>query len=535
MKAPERDIHLPGGYWAEPGRLYAGEYPGHRDPARATDRIAALLDAGIDYFVDLTWPDELPSYSALLPSPYEAGPGRAVTYSRRPIRDHSVPADPVQMIEILDEIDDAVGDGHCVYVHCRAGIGRTGTVVGCWLARRLGGGSAALAALENLWNNAGRDDYYPRTPETDEQIAYVRLWREAGVTSGAATPGDALGASTPRDALGASTSRGTTPRVDAARVATAPAPPPESYAARVHGLVCGIAVGDALGMPVEGRRAGEFPPVLGYTAGGPYELPAGAWTDDTAMALLLAESLTERGANDARDQIHRYTRWQREGHLTSTGRCVGIGATTTRALAQAQWSGNPYSGSHDPAKAEKDPLTRAAIAAAWSIADPEAAIALAAEVARTTHQAPAALDACRYYAALITGALLGAPREQLLAPNYSPVPGLWERKPLRREIAAVAAGGWRKRTAPAADGTAVHALQLALWSLERGPTWRDATIAAIQLGHETAASGAIVGGLAGALYGVGGIPAAWRSALAGAERIAQLADALARSAEPRGG
>ena len=141
----------PGTYWVEPERLLAGAYPGHVDPAYAEARVAALLALGFDWFLDLTWPGELPPYQQLLPGRRDPGYPRPVIYSRRPIRDHDLPRSRRQMAAILDELAEALGDGRRVYLHCRAGIGRTGTVAGCHLARRLGSGAAALAALDRLW------------------------------------------------------------------------------------------------------------------------------------------------------------------------------------------------------------------------------------------------------------------------------------------------------------------------------------------------------------------------------------------------
>lgn len=518
-----------GTYWVEPGRLLAGEYPGSTDPDLARSRIDALLAAGIDYFVDLTWPGELPPYDAFLPSPYAlAGAQRAVVYSRRPIRDHGLPREPLHMLEILDEIDAALRAGNRVYVHCRAGIGRTGTVVGCHLARRLGGGAPALAALEELWVRAGRDRVYWRTPETEEQIEYVRGWSDAAVRGGADAP-------RVPDAVPRAPAGGVPPAVPIVRAVASFSPalsPEERLHDAFHGLVVGLAVGDALGMPVQNRRAGTFLPIGDFVAGGPFDLPRGAWTDDTALALALAESLVERDAFDARDQVARYARWQRDGEPSSTGKCVGISPTTAKALAQAKWSGNPFAGSHDPARAEKEPLVRAGIVAAWAWREPERAVALAADAARTTHQAPLVLDACRYYAALVVGALRGASRETLLAPNYSPVPGLWERRPLRAEIAAIAAGGWSPRAGarPHGGGNAADGLATLLWLLGRGAGFREIVLMAVNLGHDSDTNGALAGQIGGALYGHAAIPAAWRTGLLRADLVAAAADRLLRAA-----
>ncbi|MFO0450095.1 MAG: ADP-ribosylglycohydrolase family protein [Pseudomonadota bacterium] len=512
---------LPGTYWVESTRLLAGEYPGDPDPYHAEQRVRSLLGLGIDYFLDLTWPDELPPYDAWLPSPYARGVERPVVYSRRPIRDHGLPRDPLQMVEILDELDEALAGQHRVYVHCRAGIGRTGTVIGCHLARRLGSGSAALAALDQLWRSAGRTRAWPRTPETDEQVGYVRDWREA--RGELAPPGG-----TPHDNPGAPASGAPLPALPG-EAPLAPVSAADRLQDRYRGQLFGLAIGDALGMPVQLRRPGTFTPIGDLIGGGPFDLPRGAWTDDTALALVLADSLVERQAFDARDQVQRYQRWQRDGYRSSTGQCIGISATTARALAQAQWSGNPFAGPHDPAKAEKEPLVRAGIAAAWALAEPEKAVALGAEAARITHQAPIALDACRFYAALVVGALRGDARERLLQPDYAPVPGLGERRPLRREVAALVAGGWRRAVAdgkPPGGPTAVDGLTVVLWALEQGAAFRPAVLAAVNLGGDADTYGALVGQLAGALYGYASLPPHWRSGVARADLLAATADTL---------
>lgn len=147
---------LPHGvYWVQPGRLLAGPYPDHR--------LERLLDAGITHFVNLTEPHELVPYADDLP------PG--VTHQRFPIEDMGLPSTG-QMRAILDALDTALETGRTVYVHCWGGIGRTGTVIGCWLVRHGLSGPSALAELVRL--RAGRTN----SPETDEQRDFVRHWTE---------------------------------------------------------------------------------------------------------------------------------------------------------------------------------------------------------------------------------------------------------------------------------------------------------------------------------------------------------------------
>ena len=500
-------------YWIIPGRLLAGAYPAGRNIASTVGRLETLRGLGVDYYIDLTWPGELQPYEQLLPDPFAAGGGRPIHYTRRPLADHGLPKTPLQTIEILDEIEEAIGAGHCVYVHCRAGIGRTGLVVGCYLARSLGDGEAALARLDELWQSSERHRDYPHTPETEEQTDYVRVWpahdRVIATRAIHAEPGDAPA------------------ELEEGVLAVA-----ERLQDRYRGMLFGLALGDALGQPVLHRRAGSFTPVADLLGGGPHELPPGAWTDDTALPLLLAEGLLEHGSFDARDQLERLRRWQVGGHLSATGVCLGITAGTARALAQAQWSGNPFAGSHDPARAEQEPLARAGAAAAWALPDLSLALATAVDSARLTHQAPVVLDAMRYFTALLFGALRGEARSELLRPHYCPEPGWWERQPLKPEVAAIAGGSWRDAV-PAAGGRAQDGLSIALWALANGQNFRDTVLRAVNLGGEADSTGALAGQLAGAVYGAAALPAGWRAALARRELLEATADRLLAAAIER--
>jgi hypothetical protein len=163
-------------YWLAP-QLLAGEYPGAATAADALPRLRAILDAGVTYFVDLTEPDELEPYALLLPRVVRRGEPVA-THLRFPIRDLGVPRSPEAMAAILDAIDGTMGIGQTVYVHCWGGIGRTGTVAGCWLVRHGMSGAAALATIEGHMRATSKGYRVPRSPETDEQCAYVLAWSE---------------------------------------------------------------------------------------------------------------------------------------------------------------------------------------------------------------------------------------------------------------------------------------------------------------------------------------------------------------------
>jgi protein-tyrosine phosphatase len=165
----------PNTYWVLAGKLLAGEYPGHVSRAQARVKLRAFLNAGIRHFVDLTEPDELEAYQALLT--VEAQSLRvAVTYARIPIRDYSVPQRPDVMHRILDTINANVERDGITYLHCWGGIGRTGLVVACWLQEQGRTADEALAELARLWQTNQKSKRRPSSPETAAQLAWVRHW-----------------------------------------------------------------------------------------------------------------------------------------------------------------------------------------------------------------------------------------------------------------------------------------------------------------------------------------------------------------------
>lgn len=156
-------------YWVIPGKFLAGEYPRNWDDESSREKLASICRAGVSVFVDLTEADEgLKPYAQLLEGP---------SHERFPIPDLSTPSSAQHTRSILDAIDGHLDAGRVVYLHCWGGIGRTGTIVGCWLARHHGVGQAALDRLKELWQDNPKS-LYTSSPETPHQRRYVREWRE---------------------------------------------------------------------------------------------------------------------------------------------------------------------------------------------------------------------------------------------------------------------------------------------------------------------------------------------------------------------
>ena len=298
---------------------------------------------------------------------------------------------------------------------------------------------------------------------------------------------------------------------------------------RYLGALVGLAVGDAVGTTLEFKPPGSFRPVADMVGGGPFGLKPGQWTDDTSMALCLADSLVEMKRFKAESQLASYCRWWRDGQFSCTGECFDIGNTTRGALRHFLDSGQT-SGPTSPYTAGNGSLMRLAPVPMFFANDPAAAIERSGDSSRTTHGAATCVDACRYYGGLIVGALKGVGKEELLSARYSPAAGHWALHPLCPEVDEVAAGSFKLKNPPAIRGTGyvVQALEAALWAFHHSTSFRDGCLAAVNLGDDADTTGAIYGQLAGAYYGYAAIPEGWRAKLAMREMIESYADKLLR-------
>ncbi|WP_212625250.1 ADP-ribosylglycohydrolase family protein [Pseudomonas sp. PP3] len=293
-----------------------------------------------------------------------------------------------------------------------------------------------------------------------------------------------------------------------------------SLTERYRGALLGLACGDAVGTSVEFRPRGSFPILNDMVGGGPFKLKPGQWTDDTSMALCLAESLLTTSGFDAGDQMNRYVDWWQHGHLSSTGECFDIGMTVSDALARFQETGDPFAGSSDPYTAGNGSLMRLVPVVLYYFPDRERGRTFAAQSSRTTHAAPEAVECCLLFTELIFNALRGLPKHKLL--NIS------ETQFHEPKVAAIARGDYLAKPESSIQGSGycVASLEAALWCFHHTDNFEAAILKAANLGDDADTTAAIVGQLAGAHYGAKGIRKDWLEKLHLREGIEAMADAL---------
>lgn len=294
---------------------------------------------------------------------------------------------------------------------------------------------------------------------------------------------------------------------------------------RCRGTLIGLAVGDSLGAAVEFMAPTSFVPVTGYRSGGPHRLNAGEWTDDTSMALALADSIAQVGW-DLNDQAERYVRWMKQGSYSVNGRCFDIGITSSSALHRFIESKDAtQSGSRSESASGNGSIMRLApVPIRYHGHFPEnvAELArLAEESSLTTHASEQCLSACRYMALVLSALIHGEDRSTVLSPTWGPLNELNAAKPLHPQILALAQGSFRQKTPPAIRGSGwvVQSIEAALWAFHDAADFEEAVLRAVNLGDDADTTGAVCGQFAGAFWGESGISASLRDGLARKDMI----------------
>lgn len=288
---------------------------------------------------------------------------------------------------------------------------------------------------------------------------------------------------------------------------------------RALGALLGLAVGDALGTTLEFTQRDSYTHLTDMIGGGPFELKPGQWTDDTAMALALGESLCAKPALDEADLMGRFANWYVDGVNSCTGTCFDIGNATRSAIEAWLRSGNPFAGSTDPSTAGNGSLMRLAPVAVRHWQDPAVLVDVARRQSITTHGASQAVEVCERFARVLAEAIAGRDWQAALD-------GQEDSQDLA--IAAIIAGDWRakSRSQILSSGYVIHSFEAAFWCVAQTDSFRSAVLLAANLGDDADTTAAITGQLAGAVYGAGAIPQPWLDKLAWREDIEALAREL---------
>ena len=390
---------------------------------------------------------------------------RHMEWHHWPIKDVSVPSAEFNRnwVGNAEKILSLLKGGSNVLIHCKGGLGRAGMVSARLLVELGMEPSKAIAAVRFV---------RPGAIETRPQENWVSAVRAIPI---------GVSDSDPRE--------------------------------RALGAFLGLAVGDAVGTTIEFVKKPKFAIVQDMVGGGPFSLKAGQWTDDTAMALALADSLIAFPHFDARDLMIRFSDWRRRGTYSCTGECFDCGNTVSAALDRFEATGDPIAGTKSANSAGNGALMRLSPVAIRFWNNDELLAPMAAAQTQTSHGAKEAVDASILFASILADAIRGASRDEVLsarAGNFGP------------KITKIASGEtWRgiHRDRIQGTGYVVDSLNAALWAISRTTDYKTAILLAANLGEDADTTAAITGQLAGAIYGVSGIPSRWLDQLAWRDRL----------------
>lgn len=291
---------------------------------------------------------------------------------------------------------------------------------------------------------------------------------------------------------------------------------------RAYGALVGLAVGDAIGTTLEFMPRDTYVHLTDMVGGGPFKLKAGQWTDDTNMAVCLAESLVKRKGFDPIDQLERYVMWREKGYHSPKGYCFDIGTTTSSALTDFVKTKLPYRQLHVSNAGNGSLMRLAPIPIAYAH-DIDLLLVNARLMSMTTHASNEANAACQAYAVMIARALNGQSKEEILDAN---VLDLIPDAPAKVKTIVEGSYKLKTRTFIRSGGYVMESLEAALWCFYNSTTFEDGVLMAANLGNDADTTAAIYGQLAGAFYGLDAINNTWLEKLWEIDMIKGLVDGL---------
>jgi ADP-ribosyl-[dinitrogen reductase] hydrolase len=284
---------------------------------------------------------------------------------------------------------------------------------------------------------------------------------------------------------------------------------------RLYGAFLGLAVGDAVGTTLEFKPRDSYEHLTDMVGGGPFRLPVGYWTDDTSMALCLAENIIANNGVEAQDLLTRFVDWYKNGANSSTGQCFDIGVTTITSLLEYEGTGTLVN-NPEPWNAGNGSIMRLAPVAIAHHADLDQAYSDAILQSRTTHAAEECVESCMLLTNILLNAFSATTKEEVFNTHVGSLENV---KNILTTLDVT-------RDEVKSSGYVIHTLHAALWAFKNTDNFRDAVLLAVNLGHDSDTVGAVAGQIAGAFYGMEGIPAEWLAKLHQTERFIELVDKL---------
>lgn len=300
-------------------------------------------------------------------------------------------------------------------------------------------------------------------------------------------------------------------------------------------LILGVAVGDALGVPVEFKKRGTFH-VTGMQGYGTHHQPPGTWSDDTSLTLALVDNLLADGDRPDLECIAwGFTEWYDKAAYTPHGKVFDVGNATAAAIKRLKKGVAPEkAGGADERDNGNGSLMRVAPLAFYmfGIRDAEERFRIVRDVSSLTHAHEWSVAACYIYVEMLNKLRMGRKKKAAYAelredfargvPFISKATLAKFVRILENDISLLPEEEIRS------SGFVIDTLEAALWCFLTTDNYKDAVLKAVNLGEDTDTTGAVTGALAGLAYGLGSIPREWLDQLAGREEIQRIAIRMPR-------